>query len=178
MARDLRLLNKAALQELCNKYGIEDKVEVSEGSKVATNKDYIKAIIAYEELNPAPKEVTDEDRYEFNNALVPCIITDHDNLVNIEDDDETRQYQFSYNTGRGVKSCFISLSGREQYVPRVALYALANIPNPTFTQDSKNKPKTHLKKKRFSITETSGWTPEQFEAQRATQLARLKDQDD
>jgi len=99
MARDLRLLNKAALQELCNKYGIEDKVEVSEGSKVATNKDYIKAIIAYEELNPAPKEVTDEDRYEFNNALVPCIITDHDNLVNIEDDDETRQYQFSYNTG-------------------------------------------------------------------------------
>jgi len=159
------------------------KVEVlpSEDGKELVNADFVKALTAFKEsqAEATPKEVTPKkgitkEVKAINKAAglklgIEIVVTDHDNTVDIEEDEQGRVFRFSWgNTKNGNTTASVVLHGKPQYISRGALKSLRTKTYMAHLKDVDGRPFVE-ERVRFSISETAGWTKEQFAAHKETQ---------
>ena len=153
------------------------KVEVkpSEG-KDLINADFVKALTEFKEsqVEATPKVNVTKEVKAVNKAAglhlgIEVVITDHDNTVDIEEDEQGRVFRFSWgNTKMGMTTTGVALHGKPQYISRGALKSLKTKTYTAHIKGADGKPIVE-ERTRFSISETSGWTKEQFAAHKEAQ---------
>ena len=178
MSKSFDKMTRAELEETAKFLKVD--VKPSEEGKDLINADFVSALTKFKESQdankPEPKNVSKEEKIVNKiagmNIGIAVIITDHDNTVDIEQDEQGRVFRFSWgNTKIGMKTTHIALHGREQYVERGALKALKAKTYIAHLKDANGKPMTE-ERPRFSIAETEGWTPEQFASHKKDQEAK------
>lgn len=111
-----------------------------------------------------PEEVK-QTMIDDYNTLIPVIITDHDNSVSIEDDTEKRVVAVRWgNPILGMTTVNVPLHGKMQYVQKGAVMRLKKISLASHIKDADGKETSNRDRKRFSVSDTTGWTPAEFEA--------------
>ena len=98
-------------------------------------------------------------------TMVPVIITDHDTSVAVEDDTEARTVAVRWgNPVIGMTTVNIPLHGKMQYVQKGAIIRLKKVSLASHIKDADGKELSHRDRKRFSVSDTTGWTEAEFEA--------------
>jgi len=186
---------KAQLITVCEENGIE-----IEGKP--TNQAIRDLIEAHEDFEPnaadtlekltdvavdeVPGEVVDEvgvalvkstskldDIQEDNNRRVLISVTDHDNSQSIENDVEERLYSASWgNRLMGVAHESVLVNGSAQYASRGFIKHMRTLTYGQSITDSNGKVKTNPKK-RFTINELTGWSQEQLDGLKKSQMGRM-----
>lgn len=179
---------------------IATKLEITEVNEKTKNDDIIELIKAHadyeEEYVPTLDELDDEDvpgivktptgniiekttsrredKQLFNEATVKAIITDHDNTVTIENDQEGRLFSFSWgNMYSGVIQEKVRVDGHATPISRGGIRHLETIKIPQNYTGTDGKPKVRMVK-RFTINVVDGWTPEQLQELKKKQLAVME----
>ncbi len=120
--------------------------------------------------SPVTKAAKRQNMSDDLTTSVPVIVTDHDTSLIIEDDNELRIIEISWgNPVIGMFTTRIPLHGQMQYLPKGAIIRLKAIPMAVHTNDENGKSISHRNLKRFSIADTTGWTPEQFNSHKEEQ---------
>ncbi len=196
MSKTFEQMNKTELVEAIAFLKLEGKVtELAKNSDKPTNLEYVKVLEAYKEAQdkvnkdvakkmskdkstasnekfdaPVTKEVSNQNMSEDLFTTIPVIITDHDTNQSVEDDNELRTVSITWgNPVIGMYTVNVPLHGRMTYLSKGAVIRLKRMSMATATNDANGKPIVHRDLKRFSVAETTGWTPEQFEAHKTEQ---------
>ena len=192
MAKSFDKMVKKELQEAAVFLKLDGKVlELAKDSNNPTNAEYVEVLEAFkaeqdannpeEAKSAAIKTVTEKDPSIINpkatkeeevatmiadyDVSIPVIITDHETGITIEDDSENRTVAISWgNPIIGMTTTNVPLHGRMQYVVKGAIQRMKRIPKATTTTDAEGNTVVSLENKRFSISDTTGWTPAEFEA--------------
>ena len=194
-------MTKAELLVAIAKAGLnEELAALGSDPKKATNKQLIDLLEAAKKEVPAVEEpvikgeveTKDNKKVEFKgkkmtlsdvkdylNTALPYIIVDHDNSYEIKDDDDNRVVEISWGNrvvGKTVEK--VALHGLEQYVTRGGIQVMKEMSIPKVKIDEKTGNLVHGKpKKRFSITESEGFTEEQVLAIRKKQRLEFSRED-
>lgn len=104
-------------------------------------------------------------------TLIPVIVTDHDTSMTTEENIENRVFRGSCgNLMTGTITFAVANHGRMQYLPMIVVEHLKGLRMASNYKDANGKEVSSIDKKRFSVTNVEGWTPEQLEAHRQEQL--------
>lgn len=143
----------------------EEKGAIPKGAKGAkVEKDTAKIVVDQHE-RAALKQI----KYKY-------IVTDHQNSVQIDDDDETRTFPIQYgNLTTGPKNWNVGLHGNPQALPFSVANKLEAILMTVHTKNGSGEPVVKSQP-RFRVTKIEGWTQDQIdEMKRAQNTRKFKD---
>ncbi len=147
-------------------------VQVLEVYKEKQEKANPEAAIAQKVEKPAKAVSTKATQSEMKETqvkdlrtMVPVIVTDHDTSVSFENDMESRTVAIRWgNPVIGMTTVNIPLHGKMQYIQKGAIQRLRKISLASNVKDAAGKETSHRNRKRFSVSDTTGWTEEEFNA--------------
>lgn len=196
MAKAFKDMNKEELIAAANSLGLTDKVkESAKDPEKITNAEYVTVLEAYkasqDEINSAAKKELDKvekkdgekvlslkkvvDQYErskLKQIKYKYIVTDHQNSVKIDDDDETRTFPIQYgNLTTGPKNWNVGLHGNPQALPFSVAKKLESIMMTVHTKNGKGEPVVKSQP-RFRVTKVDGWTQDEIDALKRSQNTR------
>ena len=190
---------KTELEAATKAYKLEKEVQAfadEAGHEKPTNADYVSVLEAYkaeqdkvnEEQAKAKSELPVEQNVSATvstkisreeeianmaadlHTMIPVVVTDHDDTVNVEDDSEARTVPITYgNPIIGMTTVYVPRHGKPMYLPKGAVIRLKRISLAHTGQDADGNVIATKDRKRFSVADTTGWTPEEFEAHREEQ---------
>ena len=189
-------MNKDELIKATESLGLTDKVKESAvDAEDIKNAEYVTVLEAYkaaqdeinketkEELSKtentaktpveAPKKMVDKfERAKLKQVKFKYIVTDHQNTVDIEEDDETRTFPIQYgNQTSGPKNWNVGLHSNPQALPFSVAKKLEEIMSIVHIKNSKDEP-VAKSQKRFRVTKVEGWTQDEIDALKRTQNTR------
>lgn len=183
---------KSELEAAAEAAGVVDAVrEYAKNSAKPTNAEYVYVL----EMDAAEKagkvtieSVEDEDekgtedtdsetklanKVEDLNTMIPVIVTDHDNSIDVTEDEERRTIGLRWgNPMIGMTTTQVARHGKLQYLPKGAVIRLKKIPLADHIKDADGKEKSVLERRRFSVSDTTGWSEAEFEAHRKEQAMK------
>jgi len=201
MEKTFKQMNKEELIKAAESLKLTDKVvESAKDKEKITNAEYVTVLeefkasqdeineetkkeLAKPENNPeATKEVSlkkvvdQHERAKLKQVKFKYIVTDHQNSIQIDDDDETRTFPIQYgNLTTGPKNWNVGLHGNEQALPFTVAKKLAAIMMSVHTKNGKGEPVVKSQP-RFRVTKTEGWTQDEIdEMKRAQNTRKFKD---
>lgn len=150
-------VNSETKKEIDN---IENKPEVSDTTKAVS----------------LGKIVDAHERAKLKQVKYKYVVTDHQNSIQIDDDDETRTFPIQYgNLTTGPKNWNVGLHGNPQALPFTVAKKLEAILMTVHTKNGKGEPIVKSQS-RFRVTKTEGWTQDQIdEMKRAQNTRKFKD---
>lgn len=121
----------------------------------------------------AAKIVVDQfERAKLKQVMYKYIVTDHQNSVQIEDDDETRTFPIQYgNLTSGPKNWNVGLHGNPQALPFSVASKLEDILMTVHTKNGEGEPIVKSQP-RFRVTKIEGWTQDEIDAMKRAQNTR------
>ena len=121
----------------------------------------------------AAKIVVDQfERAKLKQVMYKYIVTDHQNSVQIEDDDETRTFPIQYgNLTSGPKNWNVGLHGNPQALPFSVANKLEDILMTVHTKNGEGEPIVKSQP-RFRVTKIEGWTQDEIDAMKRAQNTR------
>ena len=147
---------------------IEQKLEGEKSCKECSEKDP-------ENDNGLPviKTVVDQhERAKLKQIKYKYIVTDHENSVQIDDDDETRTFPIQYgNLTTGPKNWNVGLHGNPQALPFTVAKKLESIMMTVHTKDGSGNPVVKSQP-RFRVTKVDGYSQEEIDALKRSQNTR------
>ena len=119
------------------------------------------------------KIVVDQfERAKLKQVMYKYIVTDHQNSVQIEDDDETRTFPIQYgNLTSGPKNWNVGLHGNPQALPFSVANKLEDILMTVHTKNGEGEPIVKSQP-RFRVTKIEGWTQDEIDAMKRAQNTR------
>lgn len=193
MAKTFKDMNKDELIAAANSLGLTDKIkESAKDPEKITNAEYVTVLEAYkasqDEINSGAKQeldkvktatpsdgkvvVTKHERAKLKQIKYKYIVTDHQNSVVIEDDDETRTFPIQYgNLTTGPRNWNVGLHGNPQALPFTVAKKLEAIPMTVHTKNAKGEPVVKTQS-RFRVTKVDGWTQDEIDALKRSQNTR------
>lgn len=201
MSKLFKQMNKEELVNAAESLGLMDKViERAKDKDKITNSEYVAVLEEFkasqDEINsetkteidkekqkvekpsePSLKKVVDQhERAKLKQIKYKYIVTDHQNSIQIEDDDETRTFPIQYgNTTTGPKNWNVGLHGNPQALPFSVAKRLESIKMTVHTKNAKGDPIVKTQP-RFRVTKVDGWTQDQIdEMKRAQNTRKFKD---
>ena len=119
------------------------------------------------------KVVVDQfERAKLKQVMYKYIVTDHQNSVQIEDDDETRPFPIQYgNLTSGPKNWNVGLHGNPQALPFSVASKLEDILMTVHTKNGEGEPIVKSQP-RFRVTKIEGWTQDEIDAMKRAQNTR------
>lgn len=196
MAKSFKQMNKEELIKAAESLGLTNQViESAKDKDNITNAEYVTVLEAFkasqdeinaetkkelediqEELEKAPKGpkivVDQHERAKLKQIKYKYIVTDHENSVTIEDDDETRTFPIQYgNLTTGPKNWNVGLHGNPQALPFSVAKKLEAILMPVHTKNGKGEPVVKTQP-RFRVTKVDGWTQDEIDALKRSQNTR------
>ena len=119
------------------------------------------------------KVVVDQfERAKLKQVMYKYIVTDHQNSVQIEDDDETRTFPIQYgNLTSGPKNWNVGLHGNPQALPFSVANKLEDILMTVHTKNGEGEPIVKSQP-RFRVTKIEGWTQDEIDAMKRAQNTR------
>ena len=200
MAKTFQQMNKEELIKAIESFNLMDKaVAIAKDPEKITNSEYVTVL---EEFKASQDEINAETKKELEGALgnptapvIPdvdtakvvvdqferaklkqvmykYIVTDHQNSVQIEDDDETRTFPIQYgNLTSGPKNWNVGLHGNEQALPFSVASKLEDVLMTVHTKDGEGNPIVKSQP-RFRVTKTEGWTQDEIDALKRAQNTR------
>lgn len=200
MAKSFKEMNKEELVKAATSLGLMDKVkESAKDPEKIINAEYVTVLEAFkasqDEVNSETKkeleevEKTKEDskdseegsikkvvdkheRAKLKQIKFKYIVTDHQNSVQIEDDDETRTFPIQYgNVTTGPKNWNVGLHGNPQALPFTVAKKLESIQMTVHTKNAKGEPVVKTQP-RFRVTKVDGWTQDEIDALKRSQNTR------
>ena len=180
---------KSELEAVVAEFGLEDAVkEFAKAPNKPTNAEYVTVLERYEaakkpevvEEYEAPAivdDVTVEEKLINMTAdldtMIPVIVTDHDNTVTVEEDDNRRTVGIRWgNPMIGMTTTQVGTHGKMQYLPKGAVMRLKRITLADHIKNADGKEQSTNDRSRFSVADTTGWSEAEFESHAAEQ--RLK----
>lgn len=113
------------------------------------------------------------NKVEDLNTMIPVIVTDHDNSIDIAEDEERRTIGIRWgNPMIGMTTTHVARHGKLQYLPKGAVMRLKKIPLADHIKDADGKEKSVLERRRFSVSDTTGWSEAEFEAHKKEQAMK------
>ena len=192
--KDYKDMIKAELEAVVAEFKLENEVKkVAKVSNKPTNAEYVTVLEKYEAIKANAAKVEKAEKAEVQkksdtkiskeeeqavmtedlNTLIPVIVTDHDNTVTIEEDDNRRVVSLRWgNPLIGMTTTNVALHGMMQYLPKGAILRLRRITLADHIKDANGKETSKNDRKRFSVADTTGWSEIEFESHAAEQ--RLK----
>lgn len=119
------------------------------------------------------KIVVDQfERAKLKQVMYKYIVTDHQNSVQIEDDDETRTFPIQYgNLTSGPKNWNVGLHGNPQALPFSVASKLEDVLMTVHTKNGEGEPIVKSQP-RFRVTKIEGWTQDEIDAMKRAQNTR------
>ena len=119
------------------------------------------------------KVVVDQfERAKLKQVMYKYIVTDHQNSVQIEDDDETRTFPIQYgNLTSGPKNWNVGLHGNPQALPFSVASKLEDVLMTVHTKNGEGEPIVKSQP-RFRVTKIEGWTQDEIDAMKRAQNTR------
>lgn len=195
-------MNKEELIKAAESLGLTDKVkESAKDPNKIINAEYVTVLEAFkasqDEINaetkkdlekpenqPKGSETGSEDsrvikkvvdkheRAKLKQIKYKYIVTDHDNAVQIDDDDITRTFPIQYgNLTTGPRNWNVGLHGNPQALPFSVAKKLEKVLMTVHTKNTKGEPIVKTQP-RFRVTKVDGWTQEEIEEQKRAQNTR------
>ena len=190
MSKAFDKMNKTELVEATKFLKLEKEVaEVAKDPKKPTNADYVEVLEEFKttQAKANPKEAISQAKeqnasenvvnakkskaeekevmVEDLHTMIPVIITDHDTSVTVEDDTEARLVAIRWgNPVLGMTTVNIPLHGKMQYLQKGAVIRLKKISLASHIKNADGKETSNRDRKRFSVADTTGWTPAEFDA--------------
>ena len=122
--------------------------------------------------NTARVAVDQFERAKLKQVMYKYIVTDHQNSVQIEDDDETRTFPIQYgNLTTGPKNWNVGLHGNPQALPFSVASKLEDVLMTVHTKDGEGNPIVKSQP-RFRVTKIEGWTQDEIDALKRAQNTR------
>ena len=200
MAKSFKQMNKEELIEAAKSLGLTDKVaEYSKNANNPTNAEYVTVLEKFKasqdivnadakkeldkvEANPKKdkkplKKIIDQhERAKLKQVKFKYIVTDHQNSVQIDDDDITRTFAIQYgNLTTGPKNWNVGLHGNPQALPFSVAKKLEEVIMTVHTKNGKGEPIVKTQP-RFRVTKVDGWTQDEIdEMKRAQNTRKFKD---
>lgn len=201
MAKLFKQMNKEELVSAAESLGLTDKViERAKNKDKITNSEYIAVLEEFkesqDEINSETKTEIDKEkqkvekpsetslkrvvdqheRAKLKQIKYKYIVTDHQNSIQIEDDDETRTFPIQYgNITTGPRNWNVGLHGNPQALPFSVAKKLEAIKMTIHTKNAKGDPIVKTQP-RFRVTKVDGWTQDQIdEMKRAQNTRKFKD---
>lgn len=200
MAKTFKQMNKEELIKAAESLKLTDKVvESAKDPENITNAEYITVLEAFKSSQDKVNEYTkneldtDENKPEKSNGLkeeslkrvvdkheraklkqikFKYIVTDHQNSIQIDDDDETRTFPLQYgNLTTGPKNWNVGLHGNPQALPFSVAKKLEKVQMTVQTKNSKGEPMVKSQM-RFRVTKVDGWTQDEVDQLKRTQNTR------
>lgn len=143
---------------------IEQKLEAEKSDKDSSENDNGLPVI---------KTVVDQhERAKLKQIKYKYIVTDHENSVQIDDDDETRTFPIQYgNLTTGPKNWNVGLHGNPQALPFTVAKKLESIMMTVHTKNGQGEPVVKSQP-RFRVTQVEGYTQEEIDALKRSQNTR------
>ena len=200
MAKSFKQMNKEELIEATKSLGLTDKVaEYAKDANNPTNAEYVTVLEKFKasqdivnadakkeldkvEANPKKdkkplKKIIDQhERAKLKQVKFKYIVTDHQNSVQIDDDDITRTFAIQYgNLTTGPKNWNVGLHGNPQALPFSVAKKLEEVIMTVHTKNGKGEPIVKTQP-RFRVTKVDGWTQDEIdEMKRAQNTRKFKD---
>lgn len=196
MAKSFKQMNKEELIQAVNSLKLTDKVaEIAADPENVTNAEYVTVLenfkksqdevnkdtkVELEKKENTPtagekslKKIVDaHERAKLKQVKFKYIVTDHQNSVQIDDDDETRTFPIQYgNLTTGPKNWNVGLHGNPQALPFSVAKKLQEIPMTVHTKDGNGNPLVKTQP-RFRVTKVDGWTQDEIDELKRTQNTR------
>ena len=145
---------------------IEQKLEDGKSDKEGSQDEVGKEL-------PVIKTVVDQhERARLKQIKYKYIVTDHENSVQIDDDDETRTFPIQYgNLTTGPKNWNVGLHGNPQALPFTVAKKLESIMMTVHTKNGQGEPVVKSQP-RFRVTKVEGYTQEEIDALKRSQNTR------
>lgn len=126
----------------------------------------------YKKIETIKTIVDKHERHKLKQIKFKYIVTDHQNSVNIEDDDETRTFPIQYgNLTTGPRNWNVGLHGNPQALPFTVAKKLESIMMTVHTKNGKGEPVVKSQP-RFRVTKVDGWTQDEIDALKRSQNTR------
>lgn len=193
--KDYKQMIKSELETEIETLNLQAKIkEVAKVPNKPTNAEYVTVLESYQEVSvptlpkvveavssvkpdkvdaKATKEEETATMVADLDTMTAVIITDHDNSVVIEEDDNRRLVSIRWgNPMIGMTTTQVAMHGMMQYLPKGAIIRLKKITLSEHVKDADGKEISKNDRPRFSVSDTTGWTETEFEAHAAEQ--RLK----
>ena len=147
---------------------IEQKLEGEKSGKEGSEEDS-----ENDDGLPVIKTVVDQhERAKLKQIKYKYIVTDHENSVQIDDDDETRTFPIQYgNLTTGPKNWNVGLHGNPQALPFTVAKKLESIMMTVHTKNGQGEPVVKSQP-RFRVTQVDGYTQEEIDALKRSQNTR------
>ena len=206
MAKTFQQMNKEELIKAVESFNLMDRVvETAKDAEKITNSEYVTVLEEFkasqDEINAdTKKEIEDAktavkvkvqeepvadtamvivdqfERARLKQVMYKYIVTDHQNSIQIEDDDETRTFPIQYgNLTTGPKNWNVGLHGNPQALPFSVAKRMEAILMTVHTKNGKGEPIVKSQP-RFRVTKIEGWTQDQIdEMKRAQNTRKFKD---
>lgn len=201
MSKSFNEMTKDELKKATESLGLIDEVKKSaKDSSKPTNAEYVTVLEAYkasqdevnsnakkdldavkqsegntplEDKEKSLKKVVDKfERAKLKQVKYKYIVTDHQNSVQIEDDDMTRTFPIQYgNNTTGPKNWNVGLHGNPQSLPFSVAKKLESILMTVHTKNQKGEPAVKTQS-RFRVTKVEGFTQDEIDALKRSQNTR------
>lgn len=198
MAKTFKDMTKEELVKAAESLGLTDKVKESakDPSKLV-NADYITVLEDFknsqDEINKDTKKELDKpnnqpidskksniikktvdkhERAKLKQIKYKYIVTDHQNSIQIDDDDITRTFPIQYgNITTGPKNWNVGLHGNPQALPFSVAKKLEKIQMTVHTKNGKGDPIVKSQH-RFRVTKVEGYTEDEINSLKRSQNTR------
>lgn len=200
MAKTFKQMNKEELIAAAKSLGLTDKVaESAKDPEDIKNAEYVTVLeefkAAQDVINADTKEELDKvkdvpgggekslkkvvdqhERAKLKQVKYKYLVTDHQNSVQIDDDDINRTFPIQYgNLTTGPKNWNVGLHGNPQALPFSVAKKLEEVKMSVHTKNSKGEPIVKSQP-RFRVTKIDGYTQDEIdELKRAQNTRKFKD---
>ena len=196
MAKSFKQMNKEELIEATKSLGLTDKVaEYAKDANNATNAEYVTVLEKFKasqdivnadakkeldkvksnpkkDKKPLKKIIDQHERAKLKQVKFKYIVTDHQNSVQIDDDDITRTFAIQYgNLTTGPKNWNVGLHGNPQALPFSVAKKLEEVIMTVHTKNGKGEPIVKTQP-RFRVTKVDGWTQDEIDGMKRAQNTR------
>ena len=155
----------------------QDEINADTKKEIEDAKTAVKVKVQEEPVADTAMVVVDQfERARLKQVMYKYIVTDHQNSIQIEDDDETRTFPIQYgNLTTGPKNWNVGLHGNPQALPFSVAKRMEAILMTVHTKNGKGEPIVKSQP-RFRVTKIEGWTQDQIdEMKRAQNTRKFKD---
>ena len=196
MAKSFKQMNKEELIGATKSLGLMDKVvESAKDAENITNAEYVTVLEEFkasqDKVNAGTKKELDKsgnksakgeeslkkvvdqhERAKLKQVKFKYVVTDHQNSVQIEDDDITRTFPIQYgNLTTGPKNWNVALHGNPQALPFSVAKKLEEVKMTVHTKNGKGEPIVKTQP-RFRVTKVDGWTQDEIDEMKRSQNTR------
>lgn len=203
MAKSFKQMNKEELIVAANSLGLTDKVvESAKDPEDIKKAEYVTVLEEFknaqdainadtkEELDKVKNEsgtpdvsekslkkvVDQHERAKLKQVKYKYLVTDHQNSVQIDDDDINRTFPIQYgNLTTGPRNWNVGLHGNPQALPFSVAKKLEEVKMTVHTKNAKGEPIVKTQP-RFRVTKIDGWTQDEIdELKRSQNTRKFKD---